>query len=143
MDHNDPRQKCRELSELFQRSPLLTGLGIRIRYDDEQRAVLELPHDPGLANSLGGVHGGVVGTLLDAAGWFTAAVHYDTWIATVEFHVRLLDPVGEVDLWATAQLLRVGKRFAIARMEARTAAGKLVATGSGTFAVTSVPLPAQ
>ena len=31
----------------------------------------------------------VIATLLDNAGWFTAAVEYDTWIATVELTVRL------------------------------------------------------
>jgi len=86
------------------------------------------------------VHGGVFATLLDNAGWATAAPHYDTWIATVELHVRLLEHVQAEDLVAVGRLIKRGRRLAVCDMEVRTAAGRLVAVGSGSFAPTSAPL---
>lgn len=86
------------------------------------------------------MHGGAIATLLDNAGWFTAATRYDTWIATTDLHVQLLENVQGQALRARGELIRAGKRLATARMEVRLTDGKLVAIGSGTFAVTSVPL---
>jgi uncharacterized protein (TIGR00369 family) len=78
--------------------------------------------------------------LLDNAGWFAAAVHYDSWIATVEMQVRLLEPAKREPLRAVGRVLRVGQSLAVAEMEARTLTGRLVASGSGTFTVTSLDM---
>lgn len=113
--------------------------GMRLSYDGDGTAVFEMPHHPGFTHALGDTHGGVIATLLDNAGWFTAAVHYDTWVNTVEMQVRLLEPAKREDLKATATLIRAGKRLAVTTMEVRGASGRLVATGSATFAVSDIP----
>jgi uncharacterized protein (TIGR00369 family) len=99
-----------------------------------------LPYAVHLDHSLGGIHGGVFGTLIDTAAWFTAAVHYPTWLGTIEFHTRLLEPVRAEDLVATGTLIRAGKRLATARADVRTASGILAATGTGSFTVTRLPI---
>ena len=66
--------------------------------------------------------------MLDNAGWFTAAVHYDSWIATVEFETRLLEHVQAEELIATGEIVRLGKRIT-------------VTTGSGTYTpIEKVPI---
>jgi uncharacterized protein (TIGR00369 family) len=110
-----------------------------LSYDEEGRAVFNMPYNPKLDHFLGGIHGAVIATLLDNAGWFTAAARYDHWVATVEFQARLLEAAARVDLWSRGRLIKVGKRFAVGEMEVRTSNDLLVAVGSGTFAVTSAP----
>lgn len=129
------RQKA--LADLFSRAPIKKTFGMELSFDEEHRAVFHLPHNPNLEHALHDTHGGVIATLLDNAGWFTAAVEYDTWIATVELTVRLLEPARQEELRAVGTLLKAAKNIAIARMEVRSASDRLVATGAGTFAVTT------
>ncbi|HVE83659.1 MAG TPA: PaaI family thioesterase [Myxococcales bacterium] len=139
----DERRKAHlaRLETMFHQAPIARSFGMRLSYDAEQRAVFTLPYNAGFDHGLGGIHGGVFATLLDNAGWFTVAAHYETWVATVEFQVRLLQPVQGEELVARGRMVHAGKRLATAEMEVR-AGERLVAMGSGTFTVTSQPLPA-
>jgi uncharacterized protein (TIGR00369 family) len=125
---------------MFHRANFLAHLGAAIYFDDEFRAVVTLPHKPELEHAMGGIHGGVLATLIDAAAWCAAAVHYPSWITTVEFDVRLLEPVIGEDLVATGTVVRAGKRIAVAQAEVRTAAGRLVAVGDATLSATRLPI---
>jgi uncharacterized protein (TIGR00369 family) len=123
---------------LFERAPLARHLGMTLRFDDQLRAIVEIPHAPFLDHAIGQVHGGVIATLIDSAAWFSAAVHYDTWISTVDFNVRLLEPVEGEALATTGSVVRIGRSLAAADAEVRTIAGRLVAVGGGTFSVTGI-----
>ena len=131
---------CQILKAAFEKAPIRKAFGMNIRFDEEYRAIFDLPYNPTFNHGLGGIHGGVFAMLLDNAGWFTAAVHYGTWLGTVEFTTRLLEPVTGEDLQAIGHLVRAGKKLAVCNMEIRAAGGRLVAVGSGTFAVTSKSL---
>jgi uncharacterized protein (TIGR00369 family) len=128
------------LLDLYAGAPLGAHLGMRLRFADG-RAIVDLPWAVHLDHGMSGIHGGVFGTLVDTAAWFTAALHYDVWIATIEFQTRLLEPIAGEDLVATGSLVRAGKRLATATAEVRTASGTLAAVGSASFTVTGVPLP--
>jgi uncharacterized protein (TIGR00369 family) len=131
------------LAALFSRAPIKKTFGMELSFNERDEAAFDLPHNPGLEHALGDTHGGIIATLLDNAGWFTAAVHYDTWIATIEMHMRLLEPAGREPLRAVGRLVRGGRSFAVAEMEVRSASGRLVATGSGTYAVTGLDINAK
>ncbi len=136
--HRELRQERQEaLADLFSRAPIKKTFGMELSFDEAHRAVFHLPHNPDLDHALKDTHGGAIATLLDNAGWFTAAVEYDTWIATVELTVRLLEPARGEDLRAVGTLLKAAKNIAITSMEVRSATDRLVATGAGTFAVTT------
>ena len=135
------QQRATELKALFARAPIGRTFGMTLDYTADFRAVFHLPHNRGLEHAMGDTHGGAIATLLDNAGWFTAAVHYDNWIATVDLQVKILEPCRQEDLRATGRLVRAGSRLAVAEMEVRAAGGRLVAVGSGTFAATSVAIP--
>ena len=138
MFSKDKSKRGAELIELFGRAPIKKTFGMVFSYNDNHQAIFEMPHNPNYEHALGDTHGGIIATLLDNAGWFTAAVHYETWIATIEMQMRLLKPAGKRDLVAMGELIRAGRSFAVAQMKVQTAKGRLVATGSGTFAITSV-----
>lgn len=127
------------LKRLFDTAPIKHSLGMDLDYDAEGRAVFTLPYNPGFDHALGGVHGGVLATLLDNAGWFTIAPHYDCWISTVEFQTRLLEPVRAEALVATGRVVQLGRRLSTATMEVRAGA-RLVAIGSGVYTVSSIPI---
>jgi uncharacterized protein (TIGR00369 family) len=127
------------LLALYRRATLGRHLGMELGFDGEHAAV-RLPYGPHLDHALGEIHGGVFATLIDTAAWFTAALHYRSWIATIEFHTRLLEAVEGEDLTATGTLIRAGKRLATATAEVHTASGVLAAAGSGSFTVTGLPL---
>jgi uncharacterized protein (TIGR00369 family) len=137
------QKRCTELTALFSKAPIKATFGMELSFNENNEAVFDLPHNPGLEHGFRDTHGGILATLLDNAGWFTAAVHYDTWIATLEMQMRLLEPARREDLRAVGRLQRAGSRFAVAEMEVRTTSGRLVATGSGTFAVTSLKYPSE
>jgi uncharacterized protein (TIGR00369 family) len=125
----------------MEQAPIIKTYGARLSYDEQGGAVWDLPYNAKFDHAMGGVHGSVLGMLLDNAGWFTVAPYYDTWIATVEYQVRLLEHIERQDLRAVGSVVRLGTRLATASMEVKSAGDdKLVAVGSGTFSVSSVPL---
>jgi uncharacterized protein (TIGR00369 family) len=136
----DRKKRCEELVALFSEAPIKRTLGMNLSFNDRNESVFELPYNPSFNHGLGDTHGGIIATLLDNAGWFAAAVQYDSWIATVEMQVRLLEPAKREPLRAVGRVLRVGQSLAVAEMEARTLTGRLVASGSGTFTVTSLDM---
>ena len=124
-------------------APIAKTFGMRLRYDDENRAVITLPHNPGLDHALQGIHGGVYMTLLDTAAWFTSAVMHDgqCWITTSEMSVHFLRPSARTDLRAVGYPIKSGKRQDIVEAKVFDEQGQLCGHAVGTFIVLpSVPL---
>lgn len=124
-------------------APIARTLGMTLSFDDEGRAIVDLPYNPGLDHALGAVHGGVYATLLDTAGWFTSAVAHDVdcWLATSEMSIHLLLPAERTSLRAVGCLIKCGKRQDVAEMRLYDGKGRLVGHATGTFVVLpSVPL---
>ena len=124
------------LEALFRSAPIATAMGMSFSYDDEHRAVFDLPRNPDFDHAMGDVHGGAIATLIDNAAWFTAAAHYETWLVTVELTIRLLEPPAQPHLTAIGRLEKAGKRIAVASAEVSSTDGRLVAIGTGTFTPT-------
>lgn len=137
------RKRCLQLEALYAKAPLRKTLGMELSFDEQGRAVFDLPYREGNCHALGDVHGGVIATMLDNAGWFTVAPHYDFWVATADLSVQLLDRPNREHLRAIGRILRIGKRVAMAEMEARSASDRLIAKGHGTFVVTNIPTEAE
>jgi uncharacterized protein (TIGR00369 family) len=132
-------ERQRRLIELFHGAPIQKATGMTFRYNEEGQAVFEMPYNPSFDHAMGAIHGSIFGMLIDNAGWFTVAPHYEHWIVTVEFSTRLHEPIAKTALIATGRIVRMGSRMASAEMEVRTADNRLAATGAGTFIVTSAP----
>jgi len=127
------------LVKLYTGSRICKSYGMQIHYDAEDRAIFRLPHNRNFDHALDGIHGGVIATLLDNAGWFTTAQYYENWISTVEFTVRLLEPAANEELTSIGWIIRLGRQITTAAMEVRGGDGRLIATGQGTFVATNVP----
>lgn len=118
-------------------APIAKTFGMCLSYTEDDRAVVDLPYNPGLDHAMGGVHGGIYATLLDTAGWFTAAVAHgeSTWIATAEMSIHFLKPSAKTDLRAEGRILKRGKRQDVVEMVLYDGAGELVGHGMGTMMV--------
>jgi uncharacterized protein (TIGR00369 family) len=137
-------ERMAELLHLFNEvAPIARTFGMVLSYDDEGRATIDLPYNPDLDHALGGIHGGVYATLLDTAGWFTAAAAHDLscWVATTEMSVHFLAPVQRSPLRAVGQLIRRGGRQDVAEMRLYDGNDRLVGHATGTFVLLpSIPL---
>ena len=124
-------------------APIVQSFGMLLDYNEKNEAVWTLPFNESLTNGLV-VHGGAIATLIDNAGWFTLVQYFEYWIATVEFSTRLLDIAEKDDLVATGHVVKLGKRISTATMEVVSKTDRrMIAIGSGTYSVTSVPLPSM
>ena len=140
MEQDDIQRRTALLAAFFDLAPMKHTFGMSLSFDAEGRARFELPHKKGFEHALKDTHGGVIATLIDNAGWFTAATRYDCWVNTAEMTVRLHEPAKREDLIATGQLVRAGSKLAVTTMEVRSRSGRLVATGSGAFVVSTKPI---
>ena len=86
------------------------------------------------------LHGGVISTLIDNAGWFTASPYYDTWINTIDLQVQFLKPVSNGIITSVGEVVKIGKTIAFTNMQVFNQDNVLIAKGSGTFAVSNIPL---
>lgn len=134
------KKRQEELIFLHNSAPICQTFGMTLQYNDAAQAVIYLPHNPRIDHGFGGIHGGILATLLDNAGWFTLGQYVQNWIATVEYRVSLLEPAKEVDLIAKGKIVKIGKSLSFAEMEVQTAQGKIIAVGSGVYTLTNVPL---
>lgn len=139
------KQRIEELQQMFNhKAPIVRTFGMKLSYTPEGNAVVELPYNPALDHALGGIHGGIYATLLDSAGWFTAAAAHEEscWVATSEMSLHLLAPVEQTSLRAVGRLLKRGKRQDVAEAHLYDGQERLVAHATGTFVVLpQIPLP--
>jgi uncharacterized protein (TIGR00369 family) len=129
-------QRIAELLHTFNEvAPIARTLGMRLSYNEEGQAIVDLPYNPGLDHALGGIHGGVYGTMLDTAGWFTAAAAHDQscWLATSEMSIHFLAPAARTSLQAIGRLIKRGKRQDVAEVHLYDGQGQLVGHATGTF----------
>jgi uncharacterized protein (TIGR00369 family) len=135
-----PEQSNRQkrLVEIFHGSPIAQVTGMRMHYNEAGQAIFTMPYNPNFDHAMHQVHGGLIAIMIDNAGWFTLAPHFDHWIATVEFNTRLHEPVAKEVIISTGKIIRLGKRMSSCEMEVKTQKGRLIATGAGTFLVTPI-----
>ena len=125
-----------ELIDMFNTSPVRKTFGMTLNYNTNGQAVFKMPNDENFHHGMGDTHGGVIMTLLDNAGWFTVAARIKKIVLTTDLNVRLLEPALNQSLTATGKLVRMGKKVAVAEMKVTSEDIRLIAVGSGAFAVT-------
>lgn len=123
-----------ELTRIFHSAPIAKFFGMTLSYDDQGHSHFRLPYNPNLDHAAKGIHGGVIATLLDNAGWFAVAAQKDGLLVTTsEFKTHLLRPANETELHAEGWVVKFGKRVSVAEMRVSTSDGELVAIGTGTY----------
>ena len=99
-----------------------------------------MPVKPSSFHAGGGLHGSVFFKMLDDACVFAVySVEQEVFVPTTSFTVHFLRPVTAGVLEATAQVVDRAGRIYVAEGALRCD-GELVATGSGTFTRSRMPL---
>ena len=116
--------------------PIALLLGFTLTEVEPGRAVFECEPSESQYNPIGGVHGGVISTLLDSA--LSCAVHTTlpagTAYTTAELKINFVRPVvvGTGRLRAEGRVIHAGSRLATADARLTDLAGKLYAPAVGT-----------
>lgn len=133
----EAERKEQLLRSFRERARIARTFGMTLSFDEAGQATVVLPYNPGLDHALGGVHGGVYATLLDTAGWFTAAAEHDCscWLATAEMSIHFLEAAERVGLRAVGRVIKTGKRQDVVAMFLYDDGDRLVAHATGTFIV--------
>jgi uncharacterized protein (TIGR00369 family) len=119
--------------------PAMTTLGGEVsEFDQEQRAaLLRFTAGKSLCNPDGGIQGGFICGMLDAA--MAHAVFCMLGkvaiVATLEIKVSYLEVTRQGELFARGTIVRNGKTITFLEAELRDADGKLLATASSTARV--------
>lgn len=119
---------------LFNNAPISKTLGIVLEYNAAGEAVCRWSRKPEFDHGGRDTHGGVIATLLDTAGWFTAAAQCGGAVLTSDIHVRLLQAAKQRDLVATARIVRMGAKSIVAEMKVSSSDDDLIATATAAFA---------
>ena len=126
--------------------PFLEGLRAEPVSSEKGRATWRLIVAEQHLRTHGILHGGVVATLLDTAMGRAVSTlcREDQSCVTVQLNVNFIRPAwsGET-LTITGEVQHIGRQTAVTRGEIRTAAGALVATGTGTFLFVARPIDGQ
>jgi len=122
------------LISMFDNAPVNKALGVTLEYNAEGEAVCRWRRNPSFDHGGHDTHGGIIATLLDSAGWFTAAAKCGGAVVTSDLHVRLLQAAKQQDLVATARIVRMGSRSIVTEMTVSSAAGGLIAMATASFA---------
>jgi uncharacterized protein (TIGR00369 family) len=116
--------------------PIMDTLGFTDLRPEPGRVIVEMPAAEFHYNPLGGVHGGVISTLLDTAA--ACAVHTTLAVGelytSVDLTVKFLRPVT-VDsglLTCEGTVIQRGRRTALAQAQLTDGAGRLVAHATST-----------
>ncbi|MGA0862770.1 MAG: PaaI family thioesterase [Ilumatobacteraceae bacterium] len=117
--------------------PLAEFVGMTIERPEPGCAIARAAAKETHHNPHGFVHGSVVFTLVDTSmGAATMSMLADGQrCSTIELQVRFLRPVVDADLVAETTVVKPGRRVFHLESRVSTADGKLVATGTGSFAV--------
>jgi uncharacterized protein (TIGR00369 family) len=106
---------------------------------EEGVATVEMTPTGDMANTMGFVHGGMIGALADSAMGRALRTIEPTVVRSMSFDLKLsfisAAKVGET-LRATGRVVHAGRRTAVTECRVEGPGGRLVATASGTFAIT-------
>jgi len=129
------KERKENLLALFnENARIAKTFGMRLSYDESGRAHIYLPYNPALNHAGNGIHGGVIATMLDTAGWFTCAlVNGSMLVLTAELSVHLFRFAANTSLVARGELLKAGKRQHVAEMRCWDEDNRLIAHAIGTF----------
>lgn len=118
-------------------SPLGGLLGIEIEMIEVDRAKLRLPFRDAVTTVGDVVHGGAISALIDsaatAAAWSGADLSQNPRGTTIALTVNFVAAARGQTIVADARVTQRGKTITFCEVEARDAAGKLVATALVTY----------
>jgi len=110
---------------------------MELSFDEKDRAIITLPYNPNLDHGEGAIHYEIVATLLDTVGWFTCALAHGGPVITTEMSLHFLHKAVATELKARGDILNLGRKQVIAKMQVWDENGIRISYGTGTFLIIS------
>ncbi|MGH7601857.1 MAG: PaaI family thioesterase [bacterium] len=130
-----PQNFGKLLKARLRSAPISHFLGHRLTVCKDGRAEVRLPYRAEFQQSYGVVHGGIVATVADTAGFFAAAsVSPEQMVTTVEFKINLLSGAREEELRGVGRVIRNGRQLIVCEMIVYGRQRRKIALASGTYA---------
>jgi uncharacterized protein (TIGR00369 family) len=107
----------------------------------EGESRLVIPVQPKFFHAAHATHGSVYFKALDDAAYFAVnSLVDDVIVLTASFHVHLIRPVSEGEIWARGRVIHGTHQLFFAESELEDSEGRLLAKGTGSFARSRIPL---
>jgi len=114
--------------------PVAKTVGFRMAHVERGRAIIEFDAEPRHWNPMGGLHGGIICDIADAAmgmAYASTLAEGETF-TTVELKVNFLRPFKTGKLIEEGYLLNAGRTLGVVDCDVRDGNGKLLARASST-----------
>lgn len=110
----DPEYAARVRAS-FDRQPFMRLIGASLDAVEPGHCRISLPYRPELSQQHGFFHGGVIGTIADNCGGYSAfsLAEADSTILTVEYKLNIVAPGRGERLEGEGQVLRAGRRLVV------------------------------
>jgi uncharacterized protein (TIGR00369 family) len=138
----DPRlERSQRMIEIANSCSYFMLIGLEVIHAREGVGRVKLVAREEHLNPGGTVHGGVITTIVDAAGGIAgmSAVAPTEQLTTAEIKLNFLNPARAGDtIVGEGHVIQLGRTLCIVEIEARTEDGRLIAKGLATLAVLKV-----
>ena len=137
MDNALERDIQDEIRKRFAGSPFFNLLNLEIKELEKGRAVISVKPRQELLQSAGILHGGVTATLCDVAVAVAilTILPVNSNIATIDLKVNYLKAVQGQEIFACAEIIKLGKRIAVADVSVIDKNGDYFAAALSTYAI--------
>jgi uncharacterized protein (TIGR00369 family) len=136
-DQSSHRLSSSEVQAIFDRSPFISWLGLRVVSLDHDRQEIRvaMPMRPELERRPGTrqFHGGSIAAFIDIAGDFAIGMLLGGGVPTMNFRTDYLRPAIGNSLTAVARVRRAGKTAATVDVDILDDEDRLIALGRGTY----------
>ncbi len=130
------------LVKRLEKMPYWELLGIKVESIEEEKVELKLPFRGELTHSENIMHGGVIGSLVDAAGAviFLSKIDLEKEnVSTIELKVNYLNPVLKQNsryILARSRIIKRGKNVSVSYIEVKDDRDIDIAVAIGTYTIT-------
>jgi uncharacterized protein (TIGR00369 family) len=136
-EQSSHRLSSSEVQAIFDRSPFISWLGLRVVSLDHDRQEIRvaMPMRPELERRPGTrqFHGGSIAAFIDIAGDFAIGMLLGGGVPTMNFRTDYLRPALGNSLTAVARVRRAGKTAATVDVDILDDEDRLIALGRGTY----------
>jgi len=136
-EQSSHRLSSSEVQAIFDRSPFISWLGLRVVSLDHDRQEIRvaMPMRPELERrpSTRQFHGGSIAAFIDIAGDFAIGMLLGGGVPTMNFRTDYLRPAVGSTLTAVARVRRAGKTAATVDVDILDDEDRLIALGRGTY----------
>jgi uncharacterized protein (TIGR00369 family) len=137
-EENSKRLSAEQVQAIFDRSPFISFLGLRVTALDHDKGELSvrMPLRTELERraGTGQFHGGPLASLIDTVGDFAVGMEVGGGVPTINMRVDYLRPAIGESVMAVARVRRIGKSTAVVDVDVFDVSSKLVAVGRCTYA---------